>query len=126
MQAFENRNSGSAGLDSLSLGPRTGPTGRFHLKRQILFLLLVIVTIGVAAPASASTMTSPTFAYIDPATGTLILSAIVGGFAAIGMFIKKFWYRIKAMFTGGKAKPVLVDADQDTTSRGSDNPTAPE
>jgi multisubunit Na+/H+ antiporter MnhC subunit len=96
------------------------------LKRPILFLLVVIGTIGVAAPASASTMVSPTFSYIDPATGTLILSAIIGGFAAIGMFIKKFWYRIKALFTGGRSEPVLAETDQDGVTRGTDNPIAPE
>lgn len=44
---------------------------------------------------------SPLFAYLDPATGTLIVSAIVGGFAAIAMVFKKFWYQIKSFFTGG-------------------------
>lgn len=37
----------------------------------------------------------PLIAYLDPATGTLIISAIVGGFAAAAMFIKRFWYRMK-------------------------------
>ncbi len=40
----------------------------------------------------------PVFAYLDPATGTLILSAIVGGFAAIAMVFKRFWYKIKGVF----------------------------
>ena len=46
---------------------------------------------------------SPLVAYLDTATGTLIVSAIVGGFAAIAMVVKKFWYQIKSLFTGGSA-----------------------
>ena len=45
---------------------------------------------------------TPIFAYLDPATGTLIVSAIVGGFAAGAMVIKRFWYRIKTVFTGSE------------------------
>ena len=42
----------------------------------------------------------PIFAYLDPATGTLIISAIVGALAAIGLVFKNSWYRIKRLFTG--------------------------
>ena len=37
-------------------------------------------------------------AYLDPSTGSLILSAIVGLLATIGLAIKTWWYRIKALF----------------------------
>ncbi|HSJ72586.1 MAG TPA: hypothetical protein VLA29_13185 [Acidimicrobiia bacterium] len=37
------------------------------------------------------------FAYLDPATSTLIISAIIGAFAAIGMFAKRIWYGTKRM-----------------------------
>lgn len=45
----------------------------------------------------------PIFAYLDPATGTLIVSAIVGFFAAIALLVKNFWYKIKQLFTGKKS-----------------------
>ena len=65
----------------------------------------------VAAPASAA---SPTVAYLDPATGTLIIPAIIGGFAAIGMVVKRFWYQIKGVFTGNKgAATVPADGQSD-------------
>ncbi len=32
--------------------------------------------------------------YLDPATGTLIVSAVVGFFAAGALVAKNFWYRI--------------------------------
>ncbi len=56
---------------------------------------------------------SPVFAYLDPATGTLIVSAIVGGFAAIAMVFKKFWYQIKGVFTGNKT-PATAPAEPQT------------
>ncbi len=41
-------------------------------------------------------------AYIDPGSGSTIMSAIIGFFVAIGLVIKTFWYKIKAFFTGKK------------------------
>ncbi len=75
---------------------------RYLLRRLTILTLVAVATLGVAAPASAAT---PTFAYMDPASATLIISAIIGGFAAFGMIIKKFWYRITGVFTGGKSEP---------------------
>lgn len=40
-------------------------------------------------------------AYLDPSTGSLILSAIVGLLATIGLALKTWWYRIKALFRRG-------------------------
>lgn len=40
-------------------------------------------------------------AYIDPGSGSAIMSAIIGFFVVIGLTIKSFWYKIKAFFTGG-------------------------
>lgn len=61
----------------------------------------------------------PVFAYLDPATGTLIVSAIVGAFAAAALVIKNFWYKIKRLFTGGKDEPATAAAtsgDQPATA----------
>ncbi|WP_154223995.1 hypothetical protein [Marinicella rhabdoformis] len=43
--------------------------------------------------------------YIDPGSGSAIMSAIIGFFVAIGLVIKTFWYKIKSFFTGKKAEP---------------------
>lgn len=40
-------------------------------------------------------------AYLDPGTGSLILSAIVGLLATIGLAVKTWWYKIKALFRRG-------------------------
>jgi hypothetical protein len=87
------------------------------MKRSAIVVLTILAILSIAAPASAAT---PTFGYLDPATGTLIVSAIIGGFAAFGMFFKKFWFRIKSVFTGDSAGPAGPDSDASTTGRGPD------
>ena len=37
--------------------------------------------------------------YIDPGSGSAIISAIIGFFVVIGLTIKSFWYKIKSVFT---------------------------
>ena len=46
----------------------------------------------------------PAFAYIDPGSGSAIMSVIIGFFVAIGVLIKTFWYKIKNFFGFTKAK----------------------
>ncbi len=54
----------------------------------------------------------PIFAYLDPATGTLIISAIVGAFAAIALVFKNFWYKIKGVFVRGSQPESHVTESQ--------------
>jgi hypothetical protein len=42
------------------------------------------------------------YAYIDPGSGSAIMSAIIGFFVAIGIAIKTYWYKLKSLFTGKK------------------------
>jgi hypothetical protein len=37
-------------------------------------------------------------AYLDPSTGSMVISAIVGIFATIVLGIKKFWYKLLSLF----------------------------
>ena len=39
-----------------------------------------------------------TLSYLDPSTGAMIISAIVGIFATILLGIKTFWYKIASLF----------------------------
>lgn len=48
------------------------------------------------------------FAYLDPTTGSMLISAIVGLFASLVLAIKTYWYRIKAFFN---RKPAGSDSD---------------
>jgi len=36
------------------------------------------------------------FAYLDPSTGSMVISAVVGIIASIALALKTYWYRIKA------------------------------
>lgn len=46
------------------------------------------------------------FAYLDPSTGSMVVSAIVGIFASIALAVKTYWYKIKGWFRrGGKQDP---------------------
>lgn len=38
------------------------------------------------------------FAYLDPSTGSMVVSAIVGIFASIALAVKTYWYKIKGFF----------------------------
>jgi hypothetical protein len=40
----------------------------------------------------------PVFAYLDPSTGSMVVSAIVGIFASIALAVKTYWYKIKGFF----------------------------
>ncbi len=94
------------------------------MRRMFLVAVAATATLVVAAPASAATTT--TFAYLDPATGTLIISAIIGGFAAIAMFFRTYFYRAKDLVTGSKSNTEITDPTVDTAPRHSEDPATPE
>ena len=64
-------------------------------------LLALIAAVLLLMPVSA-------LAYLDPTTGSMLISAIVGLFASLVLAIKTYWYRIKAFF---KRKPAKSEAD---------------
>jgi hypothetical protein len=47
---------------------------------------------------------SPVYAYIDPGSGSVLTSAIIGLFAAVGYTARKYFYKIVDFFKGGKKK----------------------
>ena len=49
-------------------------------------------------------------AYIDPGSGSAIMSAIIGAFVAVGIAIKTYWYKLKSLFTGKKT-PTETDKE---------------
>ena len=72
---------------------------RQHPVRMPLFVAMVIALLLI--PLSAQ-------AYLDPTTGSMLISAIVGLFASLVLAIKTYWYRIKAFF---KRKPAESDPE---------------
>jgi hypothetical protein len=55
----------------------------------------------------------PAFAYLDPSTGGMIISAILGLLATIGLALKTYWYKVKNLFGGSKVNATTVETDQD-------------
>lgn len=45
----------------------------------------------------------PAMAYIDPGSGSAIMSAVIGFFVAISLAIKTYWYKLKSLFAGKKS-----------------------
>lgn len=54
------------------------------------------------------------YAYVDPGTGSVLTTAILGLFAAVAYTFRKYMYRIKDMFSGRKPSP---RDDQDRNAR---------
>lgn len=49
---------------------------------------------------------TPAHAYIDPGSGSAIMSAIVGFFVAIGLALKTYWYKLKGLFIRNEKAPL--------------------
>lgn len=60
-----------------------------HRARRVVFLLAAFLSI---AP--------PAHAYLDPGTGSMLLSALIGLAAAVALGLKMFWYRLVGLFRG--------------------------
>jgi len=68
---------------------------------------LHIVAVGVLTLS----VTTPAFGYIDPGSGSAIMSAIIGFFVAMGLAVKTYWYKLKSLFGGGNAAKQAAEAD---------------
>jgi hypothetical protein len=48
-------------------------------------------------------LTSPAYAYIDPGTGSVITTTILGFLGAVAYTVRKYFYRIGDFFSGRRA-----------------------
>ena len=69
------------------------------MRSQMNSKLLTLTTTVLASIAGAYAPDAQ--AYLDPSTGSMVVSAIVGIFASIALALKTYWYRIKAFFRRG-------------------------
>jgi len=51
------------------------------------------------------------FAYLDPSTGSMVVTAIVGIFASIGLALKTYWYKLKNLLRRSKKPGAGVGKD---------------
>lgn len=63
---------------------------------------MTIRRILLLALAASLSITSPAHAYLDPGTGSMLLSAVIGVAAAVGLALKLFWYRLVGLLRGKK------------------------
>jgi len=56
------------------------------------------------------------FAYLDPSTGSMVISAIVGIFASIALALKTYWYKIKGFLRRNQKQDL---SSQDSPSQDS-------
>lgn len=61
--------------------------------KKIDFIVLLVFLVLWAEPAMA---------YIDPGSGSAVMSAIIGIFVAVGLAVKTYWYKIKSLIFGKK------------------------
>lgn len=54
---------------------------------------------------------NPAFAYIDPGTGSILTSAILGGFAALSYTMRSQFYRLKEALAARSRKRSAESAD---------------
>jgi len=54
-------------------------------------------------------------AYIDPGSGSAIMAAVMFGSLAASMYIKSYWYKLKALVSGKKNNPVALQQEKKST-----------
>lgn len=61
--------------------------------------------IGLAAPSLLLWLAFPSAAnaYLDPASGSILLQVILGGIAGAGLLIRMYWAKLLQLFGLGKA-----------------------
>lgn len=66
-----------------------------HCFSKLSMIVLWLLAIILILPSAA-------FAYVDPGSGSVIVTAILGLFAAVGYNFRKYFYKIKRSITGEK------------------------
>lgn len=61
--------------------------------RRFLALAAVVWLLLVARPAHA---------YLDPASGSILLQLVLGGVAGVALILKLYWRKIRGLFGAGK------------------------
>ena len=73
-------------------------------KTTLCQLLLICTLSGLVFPSAA-------YAYVDPGSGSVIVTTILGLIAAVGYTLRKYFYKIKRLFTGKKSDQEQQDIE---------------
>jgi len=58
-------------------------------------ILIMVITLLLILPA-------PSFAYLDPATGSMIIQGIIGAVAGLLVAVKLYWGKLTSFFSRNK------------------------
>ncbi|MEH6588618.1 MAG: hypothetical protein V7746_00095 [Halioglobus sp.] len=72
-----------------------------NIYRPVLLLALAIMPL-------------PAFAYIDPGSGSAIMSAVIGFVVASWLLVKTYWYKLKSLFQPGSRKSAEDQEESET------------
>jgi hypothetical protein len=72
---------------------KTAPGRRSRLRGRLAEIAIAGLLVYVGGVDHAA-------AYIDPGSGGAIITGILGFFAAVAYTTRKYWYRLKGVFTG--------------------------
>lgn len=73
----------------------------------------------LAAALALTGFASPAYAYLDPSTGSMIISAVLGVLATVGLALKTYWYKLKAVFRRGDTRRDVGSEPAESTDPGS-------
>ena len=62
------------------------------------------------------------FAYLDTSTGSMILSATLGILATVGLALKTYWYKFKALFRAKPPQAPVAAPSDDSAADAGGNP----
>jgi hypothetical protein len=71
----------------------------------------LVLTVTIAAMGYAA----PSYAYLDPGTGSIILQSILAGIAVAAGFLRMYWHRFKSFLSSltGASRETETHVEQD-------------
>ena len=59
---------------------------------------------------ACTVLAAPSYAYLDPGTGSIILQSALAGIAVAMGVLRLYWYRLKAFFSGKTSESKVQDS----------------
>ena len=77
-------------------------SSRRHAKFRSVFVSSFIILLAInlcCSWAMGASERTPSVAYLDPGTGSMVLQMIIAGLVGVSFFIKIYWGRLKTLLT---------------------------
>jgi len=74
----------------------------------VIMMKQTTTTIFFLVIISMTGFSQPVYAYLDPSTGSMLISAVIGMFATVGLVLKTYWYKVKSFL---KKTPEEIDKE---------------